>query len=47
MAYEPRMTLSKHYSGPSWRLTEEAVTEMNGMMHLTAKKSYRAQMKIF
>ena len=47
MAYEPRMMLNQHYNGPSWHLTEEALTEMNRRTHLTAKQTYRAQKKIF
>ena len=31
----------------SWHLTEGTVTEMNGRAHLTAKQTYRAEMKTF
>jgi hypothetical protein len=47
MVYEACMMLSKHYSGPSRSLTEGALTEMNRRVHLTAKQTYRTQMKIF
>ena len=39
--------LGQHYSCPPRHLTEEALTDLNGMAHLTTKQTYRAQMITF